>query len=76
MQTSTEIHETWHGVMSWRMCVVLKTMPSSEQVLAQTSYKPKFLTRSHVVSLGTVHILCVKQHPMSLLALNLLLESP
>jgi hypothetical protein len=55
---------------------VVKTMPSSGQVLAQTSYKPKILTRSHVVPVWKVHILCAKQHPMSLLALNLFLESP
>ena len=62
--------------MSGRMCVVVKTMTSSGQVLAQTSYKPKILTRIHVVPVGKVHILCVKQHLMSLLALNLFLESP
>src|SRR6266516_2715157 len=42
---SPEIHQRWHGVTSWHIYVVVKTLSNLGQALLQTSYKPELLSK-------------------------------
>ena len=38
-------HQRWHGVTSWHIYVVVKTLSNWGQALLQTSYKPELLSK-------------------------------
>ena len=45
-------HQRWHGVTSWHIYVVVKTLSNLGQALLQTSYKLDPVARTLVVSIG------------------------
>ena len=75
IQNSSEIHETWHGVMKWHQHVVVIFLSNLEQVSVQASCKPELLSRSLVVPMGNVSPLWTKWHSLPLLALNIFPEA-
>ena len=51
LQKSTS-HQRWHGVTSWHIYVVVKTLSNLGQALLQTSYKSEPVARTLVPSIG------------------------
>ena len=50
---SPESHQRWHGVTSWHIYVIIKTLSNLGQALLQTSYKNRsFSQRSLMVPIG------------------------